>query len=422
MSPSTPRRLCLCHVLLLLPFLSSSLLAQPWPRFRGPNGDGISQCTTIPATWTAQDYRWKVTLPGAGQSSPVIWGQRVFITSSIDRDATEILTCLRASDGETLWRKQFSSSTHHKHNLNDYASSTPALDAKRVYMTWTTPQSYTVVALDQEHGDERWRRDLGPFVSEHGSGASPIVFEDLVILVNDQDGPSSVIALDCTTGKTRWEAPRRTLKTGYSTPCLYQPQGGQPQLILSSWAHGLTGLDPRTGKTIWDLGVFQFRVVGSPIVASGRIVASAGTGGVGKRLVAAQPGRPDQGIEAKVAYEVTGSLPYVPTSITNGDLLFLWYDHGVVTCLDAPTGKIHWRERVGGDYFSSPIRVADRLYNVSRDGKVIVLAASKEFHRLGEIDLGEATKSTLAVADGTLYLRTLSHLMALRGGGVNGGK
>ena len=110
---------------------------------------------------------------------------------------------------------------------------------------------------------------------------------------------------------------------------------------------------------------------------------------------------------------MTGSLPYVPTSVTKGDLLFLWHDRGIVTCLDGPTGKLHWRERIGGDYFSSPIRVADRLYNVTHDGKVIVLAASKEFRRLAEIDLGEPTKSTPAVADGVMYLRTLSHLMAV---------
>jgi outer membrane protein assembly factor BamB len=399
--------------LLLVLVFALPAAAQPWPRFRGPKGEGISTATTIPVTWTDKDYLWKVKTPGIAQSSPVVWGERLFVTATLDEDGTQILRCLKTSDGSLNWERRFASSTHAQHKYNCYASSTPALDAKRVYLAWATPKDFTVVAVDQERGEEVWRRDLGPFLAEHGFGASPIVFEDRVVMMNDQDGESSVVALDCATGKTRWTVPRRTEKTGYSTPCLYEPEGGPPQLVLSSWAHGLTGLDPQTGKTVWELGVFKHRAVGSPIVASGLVVASAGTGGTGKRLVAVRPGDIDKGVEPKVVYEVTGSLPYVPTSVTFGDLLFLWYDRGVVSCLDGPTGKIHWRERIGGDYFSSPIRVSDRLYNITRDGKVVVLAASKEFKRLGEIDLGEPTKSTPAVADGVMYLRTLSQVMAV---------
>ncbi len=397
---------------LLVFFLSLPAVAEPWPRFRGPNGDGFSEAATIPLTWTAKDYRWKVELPGTGQSSPVVWGERIIVTSALD-DATQIVSCRKTADGQLLWERRFPSFPHAQHKLNCYASSTPALDGLRVYCAWATPKDYWVVALDQASGELVWQRDLGAFEAEHGFGASPIVVDDMVVVVNDQDGPSSVVALDSATGKIRWVAPRRTEKAGYSTPCLYQPEGGPAQLILSSWAHGLSGLDPRTGHVIWELGVFQHRVVGSPVVASGLIVASAGTGGSGKRLVVVRPANPAKQIEAKLAYEVTGSLPYVPMVVTKGDLLFLWYDRGVVTCLDAPTGTIHWRERIGGTYYSSPVRVADRLYNITHEGKVIVLAASRTFKRLGEIDLGESTKSTPAVADGVMYLRTLSHLMAI---------
>jgi outer membrane protein assembly factor BamB len=398
---------CLLVLILTLP-----AAAQPWPRFRGPNGQGISEATTIPLTWTDRDYRWKVQLPGEGQSSPVVWGDRVFVTCTLE-DATQILGCLDTSNGKLRWERRFPSSTHPQHKLNCYASSTPALDREQVYFAWATPKDYMVVALDQANGKEIWRRDLGPFEAEHGFGASPIVVGETLIVINDQDGPSSIVALDCRTGKTRWVAPRRTEKAGYSTPCLYQPTDGPAQLITNSWAHGISALDPATGTTIWELGLFRHRVVGSPTIASGLIVASAGTGGVGKRLVAVRPADPTRQTKAELAYEVTGSLPYVPTSVTKGDLLFLWHDRGIVTCLDGPTGKLHWRERIGGDYFSSPIRVADRLFNVTHDGKVIVLAASKEFRRLAEIDLGEPTKSTPAVADGVMYLRTLSHLMAV---------
>ncbi len=143
------------------------------------------------------------------------------------------------------------------------------------------------------------------------------------------------------------------------------------------------------------------------------IFAAAGVGGVGRQMVAVRPGDPDRGVEAKLAYNVQGSLPYVPVPVARGSLVFLWNDQGVVTCLDGPTGKVRWRERVGGDYFGSPVRLGDRLYCISRDGKLVLLAAADKFQLLARIDLGERSHSTPALADGVLYLRTVSHLMAL---------
>ena len=388
---------------------------QQWTRFRGPNGQGISEATTIPANWTGKDYNWRVKLPGMGYSSPVIWGERIFITCGIEEDATQIIRCLRTSDGELIWKRSFPSTTHPKHKFNCYASATPVLDEQNVYMVWATPEAYTLLALDQAKGEEVWRRDLGPFVAEHGNGASPMLFEDMIIVPNDQDGSSSVIAVDRLTGQTRWQVERRTKKTAYSTPVIYRPDAGVPQLITISWAHGINSLDPYTGSTNWEQDVLRYRVVGSPTIAGGLIFASCGSGGVGKQMVAVRPGDPDKGADAEVAYELEKVLPYVPTSVAKGNLLFTWYDRGVVTCLDAPTGAIHWRQRVGGTYFGSPVRVADRLYCISRDGELVVLAASEEFELLGRIDLEEPSKSTPAVAGGVMYLRTISHLMAIGG-------
>ena len=252
----------------------------------------------------------------------------------------------------------FPSATYQKNASAAYASATPALDQERVYVAWATPKEYIVLALSQKDGSDVWRRDLGPFASQHGFGASPIVWKDLVIVANDQDKASFIAALDCKTGQTRWQAERRTEKASFSTPCLFEPKDGKPQLILSSWSHGLTSLDPQTGKQNWDLPVFHDnRIVGSPMIAAGLIFAAAGVGGGGKEMVAVEPGDPDRGVEAKVAYNVQGSLPYVPTPVAKGRLLFLWHDNGVVACTDAPTGKRLWQQRVGGSFFGSPVRV-----------------------------------------------------------------
>ncbi|MFH1923089.1 MAG: PQQ-binding-like beta-propeller repeat protein [Planctomycetota bacterium] len=401
-----------CSLALTCP---STVLAQHWPRFRGPNGAGTSEATTIPAHWTSADYHWRVELPGIGYSSPVVWGDRLFVTSGLEEDATQIIRCLRATDGGLTWERRFESTTHPKHQFNCYASSTPAVDADHVYYCFATPEKYTVLALDQQEGREAWRRDLGPFVAEHGFGASPMLFEGLVILPSDQDGESSIVALDRTTGETRWKVEHRTEKTAYATPCLYQPERGPAQLIVNSWAHGISSLDPKTGGLNWEQSVFRHRVVGSPAIAAGLIFGSCGGGGIGRQMIAVKPGNPATGVESEVAYEIEGSLPYVCTPVARGDLLFAWFDRGVVTCLDAPSGEIVWRERIGGEYFGSPVRVADRLYCISREGEMVVLAASRQFKEIARIDLEERSNSTPAVANGVMYLRTVSHVMAIGG-------
>jgi outer membrane protein assembly factor BamB len=392
--------------------------AQEWTRFRGPNGTGQSDARTIPVSWSTADYRWRVKLPGIGYSSPVVNGDRLFITSGDEQTATRFIRCLRTSDGGLIWKNSYESTPHAKHQFNAYAVGTPALDAERVYWSWGGPEHYIVLALDQQKGGELWRRDLGPFVAQHGFGASPIVFEDLVIVPNDQDGPSSIVALDAKTGETRWQTRRRSERAAYSTPCIYRPESEHPQLILVSTAHGVTGLDPRTGKLLWELGdVFDDRVVASPVVVGDLILAQCGTGGAGKRLIAVGPGDPETGTPAEIAYEIKGSLPYVCTPVAAGNLLFLWADRGIVTCVDAQTGQLVWRERVEGEYFGSPVRVGDRLYCMSREGEMVVLAAADQFKLLARFSLEEPTNSTPAVADGVMYVRTASHMMAIGGSG-----
>ena len=186
-------------------------------------------------------------------------------------------------------------------------------------------------------------------------------------------------------------------------------------MILTSWRHGISALDLQTGKTIWELGVLPKRVVGSPMIAAGLIIAGCGEGGGGKRFVAVRPGDPAKGVEAKLVYEFESPLPYVPTPVAYGNLLFLWTEQGVVTCADAPTGKVRWQEKVGGKYYCSPIRVRDRIYCVSREGEMVVLAAADKYKLLARVNLEERTDATPAVANGVMYLRTLSHLMALGG-------
>ncbi|HEV3006122.1 MAG TPA: PQQ-binding-like beta-propeller repeat protein [Pirellulales bacterium] len=392
--------------------------AQEWSRFRGPNGTGVSDAASVPAEWTDRDLNWKVTLPGIGHSSPVLWGDKIFLTSAFEDTATRLVLCLRAGDGQILWQRKYSSALHTKHKFNSFASSTPCLDAEAVYCCWSTPEEYTLLAIDHE-GNETWRTNLGPYVSQHSCGVSPVVYGDLVILGNDQgdeqhQGTSSLLAVDRRTGDLRWKLDRRTATVAYSTPCVYQPDNGKPELIFNSESHGVTSVDPGSGVVNWEMGVFSKRSVSSPVVAGGLIFGSCGSGGGGNYLVAVRPPA-GPGSSPEIAYKVETSAPYVPTPVALGDLIFLWSDNGIVTCLRAATGDTVWQKRVGGNYHGSPVCVGGKLYCIREDGEVTVVAAADEFKLLGRNPLGEESRSTPAVADGRMYLRSYSRLVSVGG-------
>ena len=397
----------------------ASLPAQEWARFRGPNGSGESEAKTIPGTWSEADYNWKVKLPGIGHSSPAIWGEKIFVLSANPEDATRFVLCLSAADGRTLWTKSFPSKTHHLHERSSYASCSPAVDAEFVYVAWSDPEHTWLKALRHD-GSEVWTADFGPWVSQHGFGSSPVLFEDLVVVNWSQepskrlDSPdphdSFIVAVDRKTGQQRWKTPRVTDTTSYSVPCVRQPKDGPVELVCCSTAEGMFGLDPKTGAENWSLPVFKMRTVSSPVLIGDLIFGSTGSGGGGNYVVAVKPGK-----NAEVAFEVKTQAPYVPTVVARGDLAFLWFDGGIVTCINATDGTVHWRERVGGNYSGSPIRVADKIYCISEGGEVVVLAATKDYKLIGRHALGEPSRSTPAVSGGRMYLRTYSHLISLGG-------
>jgi len=408
------RVLCPLAVLAVLA-LATLVQAEEWTRFRGPNGTGVSE-TKFPARWGMKDYAWTTKLPGIGHGSPVIWGKKVFLLSADPETAERHLLCISAEDGSILWQKDYESKPHRLHLQNSYASSTPCVDAERVYYAWSDPDHTMVVALDHE-GNEVWKRDLGPFVSMHGFGTSPTLYQDKLILPSAQQsiklepdekpGKSFIVALDKKSGKTQWKTPRESSIAAYSVPCVYDGPDGD-ELIFCSQPHGIFSIDPESGAENWAMDVFSMRTVASPIVVDGLVLGSTGSGGGGNYVVAVRPGKTPEEV-----YRIKRQAPYVPTPVAQGDLVFLWWDKGVASCIEAKTGKVHWRKRVGGDYSGSVVRAADKLYCIDMDGAVTVLNAGKEFKYLGRNPLGEASRSTPAIADGVIYLRTNSKLFAL---------
>lgn len=417
------RRLAMDAVILV-----TSVLALPprahaddWTRFHGPNGSGASEAKTIPTTWGEMDYNWVAQLPGVGNSSPVVIGKKLFVLSADPQTATRYMLCFDTEKGTELWRREFESQPHHLHTMSSFASCTPTVDEERVYVAWSTPASLTFIAFDHD-GKTVWEKDLGPWFSAHGFGTSPIVYEDIVILSKTQEpknggqevkGPveSFVFAFDRKTGEERWRTRRETDNgLSYSVPAIFQPKEGKPQLVNTSTA-SMYALDPKTGDEIWSTVAFDKRTVSSPLIVGDLIFGSTGSGGGGNYVAAVR----SDGKHAEVAYQIKVQAPYVPSVVAKEDLLFMVSDNGIASCVDLATGEVHWRERLGGNFQGSPVRAADKIYCVSVEGNVVVLAAKKEFEELGRMSLGEGSRSTPAIAGGRLYLRTFSKIISIGG-------
>jgi outer membrane protein assembly factor BamB len=394
-----------------------------WPRFRGPNGSGVSE-DVIPVKWTEKDFAWKTELPGEGHSSPIVWGNDVFVTAADEDEGKRYVVCLSATNGKIRWTAEDEFKTYHKHGENSFASSTPAVDAKHVYLEWTTQDTFSVVAIDRS-GKQKWRKELGKYKTQHGGGGSPMVHGGLVIVNVDQDKPESfVAALDCETGDVRWRTPRNSTQFSASTPCVYRGGaggGGREQIVFATNANGIAALDPSDGRVVWELpGVFNARVVSSPFCTGDLVFGACGEGGRGRYVVAVNP--PDQESEKpEVAYRLNEETPYVPTSIVYRDRLFTWGDAGTVACYDVATGEQHWTGKIKGTgYFGSPVCAGGKLYCISKRGEMAVVdATADEFKLLARNPLGEASDATPAIANGKMFVRTLTHLICVRGASAN---
>ena len=398
-------------------WLTGTALAHEWPRFRGPNGSGLSDAKTIPVKWTDSDIRWKAKLPGEGISSPVVWGERLFVTSAEPDLGQRHLICLQTQDGKELWRQSESFQPYNKHRVNTFATSTPAVDAERVYQVWQSPQSSTMLAFTHD-GTPAWRFELDPFSEGHGGGVSPIVWNDLVVLACDQKEPSYLVAVERRTGQQRWKTERRSKRAGYSTPCIYQVSGRPDELIFTAWEHGITGIDPRTGNVRWELDCFgkqTERAIVSPIVAGDVIFGTCGFVTSDKHCVAVRPGESDGKVEAKELFRIEKVAPHLPSPLAYKDRLFLWTEKGIASAVRLDTGEVISTKRIGGNYSSSPICIDGRLYAVSDDGEVVVLKADDSLQEIARNALDEPSRATPAVSGGRLYLRTMSQVVCLGG-------
>jgi len=436
------------HVAILLGTLILSIMldcvhAQTtnWPQWRGPEGSGISTETGLPTEWSdKQNVRWKTAIPGRGHSSPIVWGNRVFLTTSIEgpvvpgaeavrhiRRGVEYrhpdavgadhsyemkLLCLDAETGKVLWEKSVYEGRVYddRHRKNTYASATPATDGKYVYLSFEAEGLYCY----DFNGKQIWKTSLDHIAKGGmGPGTSPVLHQNLVILQVDQEyGEGSFIAaVNKKTGKVAWRVTRNHRRS-WSTPLLVKTPARIE--LVTSGAESVIAYDPVVGKELWRAPGVASNPIPSPVAGHNLVFVSAGS--QAKRLLAIRPGGSgDLTDTPSVVWRYDKGTAYVPSPILYGDYLYLITDAGALTCLEAKTGKLIYQARlpVPAQFTASPVAFEGKILVISEDGEGFVLRAGPTPEVLKVNSLGEPIFASPAISGGKIFLRGGNHLYCI---------
>ena len=416
------------RLVVLFFFVAGLIRAENWPGWRGPSGDGVSAGEGIPTKWSStENIAWKIAVPGEGHSSPIVWGDKVFLTSSLTEKNKRILLCIDRLSGQTVWQRDVVQSPPETiHRLNSRASGTPATDGKQVYVTFMraegdeviapnvgserliTPGKIIVAAYDLD-GNEKWKTNVGDFLSAHGFNTCPVLFEDLVILNGDHDGNAYLVALDRQSGRQRWRTRRENKTRSYVTPIIREIDG-ITQMILSG-SLCIASYDPRNGKRHWIVDGPTEQFVAS-MVYDGKYVFA--TGGYPERhTLAIRPGGKGNVTDTHIAWRTTRGAAYVPSPIISGRYLLMVADSGIASCFEARPGKRHWMERLPGGHSPSPVSADGLVYFVSDRGVTTIIRPSETFAVIAKNELGEPVSASPAISQGQIFLRTHQHLYCI---------
>jgi len=430
---------------LLIPAPSSGRAAgDTWPQWRGPSGRGVSEASDFPSEWSPVTHvGWKTPVPGRGHSSPVVWGDRLFLTTSIegvrvpDHQAPDHLgydlkpgylhpdsvgvdyryelrvIAFDARSGRQVWERTSYEGLMYdnRHRKNTYASSTPVTDGRLVYAFF---EAAGVYAYDYA-GTLVWKASIGNIAKGGmGPGTSPILFEDLLILQADQEmgAGSAIVALDKRTGKQVWRT-ARTTRRSWATPLIVDA-GGRIELIASG-AEMVAGYDPRTGRELWRSRGTESHPIPSAVAGLGLVFFTAGS--QAKRAMAVRPGGDGDVTGSAIVWSYRKGTAYVPSPILHGKFLYLMTDTGLMTCLDALTGAVQYeggQPPVPATFTSSLVAYGDRLLMTSEDGDTFVVKAGPAHEILRTNSIGEPVYASLALADRTIFIRGARHLFAVR--------
>ncbi|OYW18156.1 MAG: hypothetical protein B7Z55_11165, partial [Planctomycetales bacterium 12-60-4] len=370
-----------------------------WTSLRGPTQQGVVLDSSLPKSW---DVLWKTPLPGRGNSAPILWGDQLFVTAEgprpeqADAGPERYLIALDRRDGREMWKYTApqAADVEKLYWKNTYASSTVVTDGERVIAFLGNSG---LVCCDLA-GKPLWQTDLGTFPTMHGPGTTPVLYHDLVIVVQDQTkGTSLFAAYDKQTGENRWQHERPN-QAGWSSPVLLRI-GDRDELIYNG-AHIVSSYDPATGDELWHIRGSSEESI--PMIVSG-----------GGLLYSFQPGGNGDITDTHVVWRNERGGPHVPSPTYRDGRLYFVNDTGIVTCLNTQNGETVWQHRLRGRFSMSPLAVGEELLVVSEEGIATVFRAADEFQEVAEHDLGESVLATPAVLDGRLYVRTTENVLCV---------
>ena len=410
-----------CSLLLV----AAAVSADHWPGFRGPEGNGLSSERGLPVHWSSEQIAWAVDLPMPGNSSPIVWGDRVFLTGAMENGAERVLMCFAREDGKLLWHNSVRfEGQEPTHETNPYCSSTPVTDGQRVYV-WQG--SAGMLAYDFD-GRQLWHTDLGLFEHIWGNASSPVLFEDTVILHAGPGPRVLLVALDRSTGKIVWQkelseaagpvgSSAKDWKGSWSTPVIdVNPVTGQPELILSLPQY-VAAFNPRTGQEYWRCTGLSDLVYTSPVVGSQVIIAMSGF--MGPSIGLRRPGPEGKGdvTDSHRLWRIEKNPQRIGTGVLLGDHLYMVNEPGVAECIEAKTGQTLWKERLGAVTWGSPIYADGKIFVADSRGTTFLLAPSTEFKLLATNPLPgpQTTRATPAFSDGQIFIRTYDKLYRIDG-------
>ena len=385
-----------------------------WPDFRGPSWNGRVAAARVPLKWSeSNNVRWKTKLTGEGWSSPVVWDDRIWLTTATERGKRLHVVAVDAQTGEELHERVLFEveRPEHKNALNSYASPSPTVEAGRVYVHFGT---YGTACLDTESFATLWqRRDLNCDHME-GPGSSPILYQGLLIFNVDGGDVQYVIALDRQTGKTQWRTDRSVdltkwppdLRKAYSTPILAEVDGSL--CLVSSGAQATMAYDPLTGKELWRVRYAGYSMASRPLADDGLLFLT--TGFTRARMIAVQAAGEGDVTDDNIVWSYRHNVPKMSSPLVVRGRVYMVDDSGIATCLAAESGENLWRQRIGGEHCASPICVGDRIYFFDRDGRTVVLGVADKFQKLATNQLADGFMASPAVVGEAFILRTKTHL------------
>ncbi len=391
-----------------------------WPGFRGPRGDGSSLELDLPVRWSAgENVAWKTPIPGKGHSSPIIWNDRVFVVTCLEATAERALLCLERTTGKVLWQRTvLNAPLERVHAQNSRASSTPLTDGERVYVSFldVDPQDpekklgKMFVAAYDFSGKQLWEARPGPFSSVHGYCASPILYQDKLIVNGDHDGESFLVALNRKTGATEWKVEREHRTRSYCTP-LIRELDGQPHMMLAG-NKCVASYNPSNGQRQWIIDGPTEQFVAAPVFNGKLLFITAGYPEL--HMLAINPRGKGNITDTNIVWRTRRSPSYVPSPVAFGPYFIVVSDTGMASCLQADDGQRLWHERLPGNrYSASPVATSEHVYFLNDRGTVSVVEPGAALSVVATNELGEPTDASPAFSHGQLFIRGEKHLFAI---------